>query len=272
MNATWIVRFTNKVALFFGTLLIVWVILFTVNTVFGLKIFREHMTEAFAMSILGILAVLASILMINIMFNLSRIADAKQDPSEQSSTSNVVKWSAKKYFLVLFISLVFIIVAMFVADARTRDVKKSLMLETAQQLVTKYDASFQEYAQKPFDLKSIASIGTIINLMKNSTEFVQNVYVIRQEEIAKQKVSVGVNDYNRHEPTNSSAVFDPSSYVFKATKEQQHYIQKVMEGSTTEPLYHGADGQYWLMIPVKTKGKTLILYLSDYQSYGKLGS
>ena len=95
MNATWIVRLTNRIALFFVALLIFWVMIYMVNSIFDLKIFQQHIADAFVMSILAIFAILGSILMLNIMFNLSRIADAKQGINEPNSTQN----ETVKYFV-----------------------------------------------------------------------------------------------------------------------------------------------------------------------------
>ncbi|WP_342031451.1 hypothetical protein [Neisseria sp. Marseille-Q2251] len=74
MNAKKLVKATNIIGMVAVTLLVYWVFALILIQVFGLKVFREHITEIFLMSILGILAVMGGTLMLNIMLNLTRIA------------------------------------------------------------------------------------------------------------------------------------------------------------------------------------------------------
>ncbi len=75
MNAKKLVKATNIVGMVAVTLLVYWVFALILIQVFGLKVFREHITEIFLMSILGIFAVMGGTLMLNIMLNLTRIAE-----------------------------------------------------------------------------------------------------------------------------------------------------------------------------------------------------
>ena len=74
MNAKKLVKATNIIGMVAVTLLVYWVFALILIQVFGLKVFREHITEIFLMSILGIFAVMGGTLMLNIMLNLTRIA------------------------------------------------------------------------------------------------------------------------------------------------------------------------------------------------------
>ena len=78
MNAKKLVKATNIIGMVAVTLLVYWVFALILIQVFGLKVFREHITEIFLMSILGILAVMGGTLMLNIMLNLTRIAERGQ--------------------------------------------------------------------------------------------------------------------------------------------------------------------------------------------------
>lgn len=79
MNAKQIVRLSNIIGITSILLLLYWVFTFIVIEVFGLKVFRENMTESFYLSILGILALMAGSLIVNLMFNLTRIAERKNE-------------------------------------------------------------------------------------------------------------------------------------------------------------------------------------------------
>lgn len=77
MNAKKLVKATNIVGMVAVVLLVYWVFVLILSNVFGLKVFREYITEIFLMSILGIFAVMAGALILNIMLNLTRIAGKK---------------------------------------------------------------------------------------------------------------------------------------------------------------------------------------------------
>lgn len=55
MNHDFLIRHTNRIAVYATVTLIYWVFVFFLITIFDLKIFREHITETFFMSLLGIL-------------------------------------------------------------------------------------------------------------------------------------------------------------------------------------------------------------------------
>ncbi len=70
MNPKQLVRLSNIIGIISIVLLIYWVFIFITIEVFGLKVFRENLTETFYMSVLGILALMTGALIINIMFNI----------------------------------------------------------------------------------------------------------------------------------------------------------------------------------------------------------
>ena len=68
MNNNKISKIANIIGIVSITLLVYWVFTFILITVFGLKVFKENMTEIFYLSVLGILALMSGSLMISIMF------------------------------------------------------------------------------------------------------------------------------------------------------------------------------------------------------------
>ena len=90
MNAKKLVKATNIVGMVAVTLLVYWVFALILIQVFGLKVFREHITEIFLMSILGIFAVMGGTLMLNIMLNLTRIAERGQEGRKQRRPENLI--------------------------------------------------------------------------------------------------------------------------------------------------------------------------------------
>jgi hypothetical protein len=75
MNNKALVRLSNIIGIISILLLVYWVFVFISIQVFGFKVFRENLTETFYLSVLGILALMFGALIINVMFNLTRIAE-----------------------------------------------------------------------------------------------------------------------------------------------------------------------------------------------------
>ena len=89
MNAKKLVKATNIVGMVAVVLLVYWVFVLILSNVFGLKVFREYITEIFLMSILGIFAVMAGALILNIMLNLTRIAERGQEEESKGGRKTV---------------------------------------------------------------------------------------------------------------------------------------------------------------------------------------
>ncbi len=91
-DTTQIIRATNRIAVFFIGLLIYWIFIFISIQVFDFKVFRENITQSFFFSIIGIFAVLGEAVVVNIMFNLTKIADhigkTETTPPKNIRTSN----------------------------------------------------------------------------------------------------------------------------------------------------------------------------------------
>ena len=96
MTPKQLVRISNTIGIIAILLLVYWVFSFVTIEVFGLKVFKKNMTETFYLSVLGILALMAGALIINVMFNLTRIAQKHEDNEIQTKSN-------KKIFLFLII-------------------------------------------------------------------------------------------------------------------------------------------------------------------------
>mgnify|MGYP006170424293 CR=1 FL=1 len=101
MNAKQLVKISNYIGFISIVLLVYWVFTFILIEVFGLKVFRKNMTESFYLSVLGILAMMAGALIINIMFNLTRIAQKHNNDEEISKNNNTAVLFATHDYRIL---------------------------------------------------------------------------------------------------------------------------------------------------------------------------
>jgi len=89
MNSKKMVKLSNMIGFISVLALIYWIIIFITMEVFDLRVFKEHTTTTFYFSIMGILALMFGALIINVMFNLSRIAERdKEEDQPPKKTKN----------------------------------------------------------------------------------------------------------------------------------------------------------------------------------------
>lgn len=119
MNNKSLVRLSNIIGITSIILLVYWVFIFISITVFGFKVFKENLTETFYLSIIGILALMFGALIINIMFNLTRIAE-KHNHDEL----NIEKSKSKKLGLLFGLSFPLVFLILFCGDYLTSIKKK----------------------------------------------------------------------------------------------------------------------------------------------------
>jgi hypothetical protein len=62
------------------------------------------------------------------------------------------------------------------------------------------------------------------------------------------------------------------NYILETTQEEREYLNKVFKEGNKKVRFSAHDGQYELYYPYFKGNKRIVLYFSDYQRYGKLGS
>ena len=294
MNAKKLVKATNIIGMVAVTLLVYWVFALILIQVVGLKVFREHITEIFLMSILGILAVMGGTLMLNIMLNLTRIAERGQEEE--------VRGGRKTVYLLL---AVFPILAalLFGGNYLTIQQKRDILTQSSERIVKDNSAQLDALADYRFDLAYIKKSSEILDLMAKDDLSFKSAMIIVQDKIDNKPVylafsadsclNVGgeavpaasqneaVPAANQNVEGNDNFVMDRNGekvmvkkmdYVYSPNLKEREYLQKVFAGQTQEMRYEAEDGHYSLCHPYRKNGKTIVLCFSDYQEYGKIGS
>jgi len=294
MNAKKLVKATNIIGMVAVTLLVYWVFALILIQVFGLKVFREHITEIFLMSILGILAVMGGTLMLNIMLNLTRLAERGQEEE--------VRGGRKTVYLLL---AVFPILAalLFGGNYLTIQQKRDILTQSSERIVKDNSAQLDALADYRFDLAYIKKSSEILDLMAKDDLSFKSAMIIVQDNIdnkpvylafsADSRLNVGgeavpaasqneaVPAANQNVEGNDNFVMDRNGekvmvkkmdYVYSPNLKEREYLQKVFAGQTQEMRYEAEDGHYSLCHPYRKNGKTIVLCFSDYQEYGKIGS
>jgi hypothetical protein len=267
MNPKSIVRLSNIVGAVSIILLVYWVFVFISIQVFGLKVFRENITETFYISVMAILALMFGALIINIMFNLSRIAE-KHNGDEQSSS--VTK--SKKPMILFGLSFPLIFAFLFAGDYLTAKRKESNLQKAAAGIVAKYEEKLNDIARYRFEKKWIGETAHTLTLLSKTDKHFPTVVVITQDSLDGSDVYLGFNSYYYIEEKDTTLQIHKQNYLLETTQEERDYLNAAFGSGTMDTRFSAHDGRYELYYPYEHNGKRIILYFSDYQRYGKIGS
>lgn len=264
MDAKKLVRLSNTIGLVSIVLLVYWVFTFISIEVFGLKIFKENMTETFFMSIFAILALMFGALMINIMFNLTRIAE------KHNQDADAVKVKNKKVGWLIALSFPVILVVLFGGDLLTSKRKERLLVQAAASIIAENKEQAAKLANYKFENKWIKEAGDILTHFTNMDNNFPNISVIVSDSMDKSRVFLSYSQYVGY--LIDTVEPDRNRYILKTKKPERDYFQGIFDRNGTDYRFSAHDGTYELYYPYTHNGKTIILYFSDYQRYGKIGS
>lgn len=264
MNAKQIVRLSNIIGITSILLLVYWVFTFITIQVFGLKVFKENMTETFYLSILGILALMVGSLIINLMFNLTRIAE-KHNLDAVNSKSNKLR------FLTLVLLFPLIAIILFGGDYLTTARKEERLIKAAESIISVNKVNSDKLVNYNFSESYIKETADILTLLSRTDRNFPSVTVIVKDSIKGSPVYLGFDDYYSG---NLKDTIKPQKkqFLYKTTKEERDYLKSVFEKGNDELRYSSHNGDYELFYPYGKNGKKIILYFSEHQNYGKLGS
>ena len=284
MNAKKLVKATNIVGMVAVVLLVYWVFALILIQVFGLKVFREHITEIFLMSILGIFAVMGGTLMLNIMLNLTRIAERGQEEESKSG---------RKTLSLLLAIFPLLAALLFGGNYLTIQQKRDILIQSSERIVKDNPAQIDALADYRFDLAYIKKAALILELMSKEDSAFKAATVIVPDTIGNKQVYLafsadshlsrideqapnaqGVGDDNGFVVirNGSKETISKTQYLYAPNLSEREYLQRIFAGQTNEIRYEAKDGNYSLYHPYRQNGKTIVLCFSDYQQYGKIGS
>ena len=241
-----------------------WVFTFIVMNVFGLKVFRENLTETFYLSILGILALLFGALITNIMFNLTRIAE-----KHNSDTADIKQTSSKILLACFLIVFPLLALLLFLGDYVTTHKKERILVQSAESIVAGNKTVIDELAHYEFTKEWINNTVAHLNLLSKLDRNYADVSIV---------VSDVINDapvfliFERYYYLKNDDDLNKVNFVFQSDIKQRKYLEKVFQNNTLEKNFSAFDGYYEMFYPIKCQDKIIVLYFQDRQQYGKIGS
>ena len=264
MNNKLLVKLSNIIGIGSIILLVYWVFIFICITVFGLKVFRENMTETFYFSVLGILALMFGSLIINVMFNLTRIAEKhNQDNADSTKTF-------KKIWLIFGLSFPIILGLLFGGDYLTSKKKEQMLIASAKSIIESNIEKSDKLLNYNFDKEWIIETSDILDIYSNTDTYFPHVEVIVTDNIDNSQTFLGFRSYWRSRIDTIQPL--KKDYIRKTTKDEREYLNKVFFENYNDVRFSASQGRYELFYPYSKNEKKIVLYFSDYQQYGKIGS
>ena len=265
MNNKALVKLSNIIGIISIILLVYWVFVFISITVFGLKVFKENLTEIFYLSVVGILALMTGALIINIMFNLTRIAE-KHNQDDNKGT----KKSSKKIGVVFALSFPLVFGLLFGGDYLTSIKKEKMLISSAKSIIEANIDKSNKLVDYSFDEKWIIETDDILDVLEKTDKHFPYVSVIVYDSIGSSQVFLGFREYYGN--INDTIHPQKKEFIQQTNKEERDYLTKVFFQNFDEVRFTANDGRYELYYPYFKNGKKIVLYFSDYQRYGKIGS
>lgn len=267
MDRERMIKLTTNVAIISIFLLIYWIFIFITMTVFGLKIFRENMTEIFYMSVMGIFAIMGGALITNVILNLSRIGDAL---SENRSLAASTPQKFKHIPLVVFLmSFPVIFLLLYTGDQISSKKKQAFLIKSAKTVIDNNAKEIAHLADYSFGKKYVKDAETILSRISRREKNFPSVSVVVADRIGDKQEFLDFSNYSRWRDFDKNTRED---YIFTSSAIERDYLGQVFGGKTEKTRFSAHDGFYELYYPVKAGGRIIVLYFTDRTQYGKLGS
>ncbi len=265
MKKKTIVKLTNKISLIAILLLLYWVFIFTVNTVFGFKVFQENITESFYLSVLGILAILGGAVIVNVMYNMTIISEALGQRIEEADVKNK-RFDRIKWTILFVISFPTIAGLLYLGDLRTSGAKERHLVKSAKYMMKHNKEDLEEIGNYTFDSIYIGKTSTTLKLLSKQDENFPSVFAIVRDSIYGKEHYLRFGGWYYGTFNN-----DKVHYIYSCSSKEREYLRQVFEKKTKKHHFSAHDGNFELYFPIETKDRIFVLYFSDYQRYGKLG-
>jgi hypothetical protein len=259
-----IVKLTNIIGLIAVLALLYWVVIWGVNEIFGLRVFRETLSESFGYSIAGIMALLAGALTLNVMFNLSLIAENTAKKSAVSKLKSKLPVWLISFLIILLVS----IVLMFAGDYGTTKRREKELENSAKAILNKYSGALENISRYNFSAEWQKEVmETLILIEKIDADF-NNIHLLVPDRINGNAVYLIFRNYFPKDTTNNLKI----NYIARLTPAERAYLDNVFNQNYAGKYFSAKDGHYQLYLPhTSSSGSKVVFSFSNYQSYGEYG-
>lgn len=266
MNHDFLIRTTNRIAVYACATLIYCIFIFITIKIFDMKIFEERITEIFSRSLQGIFCILGGAMILNIMSNLSKISEgifsrqATSPEAPKPARSRLMFWLIPLTFLVIFAVL-------FAGNELSTQRKKDYLIRSAAQLISENKQAIAALSNYKFSSAYIIKAETTLEFIEKIDNNFQEITMIIPDTIDGKSLFLAFGKSNNWNEEQSPKM---ASFIFSASQDERAYLQHVFSTKDMSYKFHSESEKYQLYFPIEISGKKAVLYFSENQRYGKL--
>jgi hypothetical protein len=260
-----LVKLTVTIILLTIAGILIWFFGLILTLTFDLNVFDKG-SMGFMASILGGAFVLAACsALLNLVLNLSIIAEKSVTAEEKNEPSRLNYKSAIIFGGALIITAAFL----FIGDHLSRDSFKKKLTSEVHDIIVRYPKSIEKIGTSIQDKKTLHEIPSILSFLSKLKHEFPSVIMITSGSINSEKAFLRITPYT-HEDDMLKPAFNNSFY--ECGKKDCDYLEKIFSGKTNEKYFWNDNDNYFYYIPISSGDKTFILLFSKLQRYGKIGS
>lgn len=283
-----LVKLSNKLALFLLIFLAILLISGAISSLFELKVFRQKIGELIGYFIAGGFLALLAVLIINIMGNLTLIAQNQilrtqhelgilntQLSPEQLNLLGLNGTSKKRVITtlsLLFCCITSIIVFLFWGDYNSSQIKENNFKNSAEAIISEDPMLNNLLSQYTFQKEYLARLGNKLQIISNQFELVSNIKMIVLDQIDDEIVLLGFDKDNLDNAGDISNELNKINFLFNTSKNEREYLLDTLKNHKDKPLFLKEKNSYYYYVPIQTNNGTIVIRFSDYLRYGKFGS
>lgn len=263
MNNKSIVKLSNAIGLVSIILLVYWVFILICNSFFSLKILGDNLSQNFYLSLVGILALMIGSLIVNIMFNLTRIAEKHN----QDNLQEAKKVGTQRKGLVI-LSFPLVLGLLLGGDYLTSMEKERMLISSAKSIVENSPKQSDKLLHFSYTNQWINETSDILEIYSKTDNHFPFVTVVIADTILSSRVYLGFNKYLR----NNGDLTPKTRFIQTTNHEEREYLDKVFLQNLDEIRFSAEDGHYELFYPYRKDGKCIVLHFSESPRFGRVGN
>jgi nitrogen fixation/metabolism regulation signal transduction histidine kinase len=252
MNSKKMVKLSNAIAFYSAWALVYWIILFITANVFGLSIFKGYTAAILYFTIRGIVVLMVGALILNIMFNLSRMADKTEESSPKKD---------KLHMIIFLATLPALVCLLFFGNfLSAKNIEKNLN-KSADEIAETYAPELTRISRYAFTKEWINNAANVLKIMEKTDQNFNDVYVVLPDEINKTKTFLTFDA--KGISMDRAVTLDKIDYIEKTTPQERAYFESVFDGEYTERFFSSKDPYryeyYKLFVPIFEENDRIII-------------
>ncbi len=245
--------------------IIIWFFGLMLTLTFNLNVFDQG-SMGFMASILGGALVLAACsALLNLVLNLSIIAEKSVTAEEKNESSPVNYKSAAIFAGALLLTAVFL----FAGDYLSRKSFRNKLTAEVHDIIARYPKSIEKIGTLIQDKKSQNEIPAILSFLSKLKHEFPSVILITSGTFNGEKAFMKITPYTQEHDLLKPGIYNS---FYECGKKDCDYLAQVFSGKSNEKYFWNENDNYYYYIPYGSGENTYILLFSKLQRYGKIGS